>query len=132
MGTAHRVQNTLQLAVTPENFSQGSASGLTLARTIIAELLASPKPEPDEFGISPFRELWIQFTPEGTTAPEIPSELNSDDFHQTWLNAMGLIRPSERFLQDFQQSFQPTLRWLFESTAMFPQQDAILIRIVAS
>lgn len=132
MGTAHQIQNTLQVAVTPESFAPDAANEFSLARTIIGALMAGPKPQPDEFGLSAFRELWVQFTPEGSEVPPIPSELDSDEFHNTWLNAMSLIRPSEAFLQDFQQSLQQTLRWLFESTEHFPQQETILLRIVAS
>lgn len=128
----HRVQNTLQLTVAPELLTQPADSEPELARTVIRELLASPKPEPDEWGLSPFKELWIVFTPEGAEELQWPSELGSDDFSQTWLNAFSLVVPSEAFLQDFQQSLQQTLRWLFESTEHFPQQDTIILRIVAS
>lgn len=127
--STHRTEHQLQLPISQEDLT---AADTSLAVTIIRELLAKPKPSPDEWGISPFKELWVQFTPEGSDAPPIPSELDSDDFSQTWLNALSLIRPSERFLQDFQDSLQQTLRWLFESTEHFPQQDAITIRIVAS
>ena len=131
MGT-HRVQNTLQLTVAPELLAGAADSEPELARTIIRELMASPKPEPDEWGLSSFKELWIVFTPEGAEELQWPTELDSDDFSQTWLNAFSLVRPSEAFLQDFQQSLQQTLRWLFESTEHFPQQDTIILRIVAS
>lgn len=130
--STHRIQNKLQLSVTPESIAADSSTEPELARTIIRELLASPRPEPDEWGISPFKELWVAFAPEGTAELELPAEIDSDDFSQTWLNAFSLVRPSESFLQDFQQSLRETLRWLFESTEHFPQQDTIILRIVAS
>lgn len=130
--STHRIQNRLQLTVAPETIAADSSAEPELARTIIRELLASPKPEPDEFGISPFRELWVAFAPEGNAELELPAEIDSAGFSQTWLNGFSLIRPSDSFIQDFQQSLQQSLRWLFESTEHFPQQDAIILRIVAS
>lgn len=127
--STHRTQNRLQLPISQESLT---AADTSLAATIVRELMASPKPSPDEFGISPFRELWVQFASQGTAELDFPSEVDSDDFHQTWLNGFSLIRPSEAFLQDFQQSLQQTLRWLFESTEHFPQEETILLRIVAS
>lgn len=129
--STHRIQNLEQISVTPELlFPEPSHS--VLARTVIQKLLASPKPQPDEWGISSFKELWIQFTPEGIEPRELPDEVDSDDFNQTWLNAISLIRPSDEFIRGYQEELQQSLRWLFESTEHFPQQEEILVRIVAS
>lgn len=128
MGT-YPLQNTLQLPIARRDLA---AADTDLARTIASAILESPRPKPDEHGIAPYRELWVSFTQEGAEAPELPPEVDSNSFTQSWISAFSLLSPSESFLQDFQDSFQTALRPLFEPTDYLPQQDTVLYRIVAS
>ena len=123
----YTIENSLQLSIRRDNLV---AADTSLARTIVAALLADPEPKAAGHSFPPFRELWVSFTPEGAEINGLPSEVDSEGFSQRWVNGRALISPSERFLQDFQDSFQTVLQPLFETTGSVSKQDAVLIRIL--
>lgn len=124
-----RVTNAHYITVSQESLS-GDSSEPILARELIAAVLDSPKPPADEWGISPFRELWVLFTPEGSESRQLQEE--EPDGHSTWLNAFSLIRPSDSFLQGYQKELESHLKYLFAGDELIEQKRDLLYRITAS
>jgi len=132
METIRKVHNLLTIPVTEDSISRDPATNTALARKIISELLNSPQPPKDEYGIAPFRELWVLIHPEGTEPPTLQEEEPDSHYFQSWINAFSTISPRDDFLTGYQKELQDHLRYLYTADEYIDQKDHILYRIVAS
>jgi len=127
-----KVHNLQTIPVSEASIIGDPATNTELARKIIRALLDNPQPPKDEFGIAPFRELWVLIHPEGSEAPTIADELTDDHYFQSWINAFSTIHPRDDFLAGYQKELQDHLAYLYKSDEYIDQKDHILYRIVAS
>lgn len=126
-----KVHNLTTITVSEASIS-GDPAEAKLARKIITRLLDSPQPPKDEFGIAPFRELWVLIHPEGSEAPAIQDEEPDTHYFHSWINAFSAMSPSADFLAGYQKDLQDHLRYLYKGDELIDQKSHILYRIVAS
>lgn len=127
-----KVHNLLTIPISEASIAGDPATNTALAQKIITALLDSPRPPKDEFGIAPFRELWVLIHPEGTEAPTIADELTDDHYFHAWINAFSIMSPNPEFLTGYQKDLQNHLRYLYTADEYIEQKTHILYRIVAS
>jgi len=134
MATISRTRKVHNLTTIPisEASIAGDPAEAKLARKIVRRLLDSPRPPKDEFGIAPFRELWVLIHPEGSEAPPIQDEEPDSGYFQQWINAFSIMSPSPEFLTGYQKDLQNHLRYLYTADEYIEQKTHILYRIVAS
>ena len=129
---SRQVNNLQHRTVSIESLSQaGPSSDVALARNLIYDLMGSEQPARDEWGLRPFREIWVLFSREGDEIDREIGETAEEDLGQ-WINAFSCVNPREQFLQDFQQSLRQSLCYLFEGNGIFEQKDSMLLRLTAS
>ena len=125
------VHNLQHIPISREFLAESSTDS-SLARDLVARLMESPRPPKDQWGLAPFRELWVLFTPESETPRELPEEILDSELFSQWLNAFSLVSPKEEFLASYQSELQSHLGYLFEGDQLIERKSDLLYRIVAS